>query len=418
METPLIEFRNVTKRFNGKTVLDKVNLEIYDNQVTTIIGKSGTGKSVLLKHIAGLLIPDEGEILLEGRSIEAMKKEGSWDQYRSHISYMFQGNALFDSMTVFDNVAFPLRRTTHLKRKAITEKVMARLLQTELTEVTGKYPSELSGGMQKRVALARALIMDPKIVLFDEPTTGQDLVRRNVILSMISQYKRKFGFNAIMISHDIPDVLFISDRIILLWEGAVAFQGTYAETSKLNHPIIDEFLQSLEGFQDELTGLLPKQMFRSRYATTFGREQEYPAGTAILFSVKFDSLAESLGHYAAVEIVKTLGTFINKHLGGAGGFSTRLRRGQILTIMPYLDAASEGPLLVENFSAKLQQEAMASMQSITQASIGAKDCFEMHILAGITPARSNDDVEVIMRNAESAQKIIAVYRCTEGSSAI
>jgi phospholipid/cholesterol/gamma-HCH transport system ATP-binding protein len=417
LETPLIEFRNVTKRFNGKTILDKVNLEIYENQVTTIIGKSGTGKSVLLKHIAGLLLPDEGEVLLEGRSIAAMKKEGSWDRYRSNISYMFQGNALFDSMTVFDNVALPLRRTTGLKRKEVTEKVMARLLQTELTEVTGKYPSELSGGMQKRVALARALVMDPKIVLFDEPTTGQDLVRRNVILSMISQYKRKFGFNAIMISHDIPDVLFISDRVILLWEGTVAFQGTYAETSKLHHPIIDEFLKSLEGFQDELTGLLPKQMFRSRYAMTFGREQEYPAGTAILFGVNFDSLAESLGHYAAVEIVKTLGAFINKHLGAAGGFSTRLKRGQILTIIPYLDI-SEGPLLVENFSAKLQKEAMATMRSVTQATIGAENCFEIHILAGITSARSNDDVEEIMRSAESTQKTIAVYRCTEGSSSI
>ncbi|MFH0727428.1 MAG: ATP-binding cassette domain-containing protein [Pseudomonadota bacterium] len=417
METPLIEFRDVTKRFNGKVILDKVNLKIFENQVTTIIGKSGTGKSVLLKHIAGLLIPDEGEILLEGKSIAAMKKEGSWERYRSHISYMFQGNALFDSMTVFDNVALPLRRTTNLKRKEISEKVMARLTQTELTDVTGKYPSELSGGMQKRVALARALVMDPKIVLFDEPTTGQDLVRRNVILSMISQYKRMIGFNAIMISHDIPDVLFISDRIILLWEGTVAFQGTYEETSNLDHPMIDEFLKSLEGFQDELTGLLPKQMFRSRYATTFGREQEYPAGTAILFSVKFDQLAESLGHYAAVEVVKTLGAFINQHLGAAGGFSTRLRRGQILTIIPYLDV-SEGPLLVEDFSTKLKNEALASMQSVTQATIGAENCFEMHIMAGITSARSNDDIQEIMRNAEATQKTIAVYRCAEGTSAI
>jgi phospholipid/cholesterol/gamma-HCH transport system ATP-binding protein len=417
LETPLIEFRDVTKRFNGKVILDKVNLKIFENQVTTIIGKSGTGKSVLLKHIAGLLIPDEGEILLEGKSIAAMKKEGSWDRYRSHISYMFQGNALFDSMTVFDNVALPLRRTTNLKRKEISEKVMARLTQTELTEVTGKYPAELSGGMQKRVALARALVMDPKIVLFDEPTTGQDLVRRNVILSMISQYKRMIGFNAIMISHDIPDVLFISDRIILLWEGTVAFQGTYEETSNLDHPMIDEFLKSLEGFQDELTGLLPKQMFRSRYATTFGREQEYPAGTAILFSVKFDQLAESLGHYAAVEVVKTLGKFINQHLGAAGGFSTRLRRGQILTIIPYLDA-SEGPALVEDFSTKLKNEALASMQSVTQATIGAENCFEMHIMAGITSARSNDDIQEIMRNAEATQKTIAVYRCAEGTSAI
>lgn len=414
METPLIEFRNVTKQFNGKVILDKVNLAIYENQVTTIIGKSGTGKSVLLKHIAGLLVPDEGEILLEGKSIHAMKKDGSWDDYRTHISYMFQGNALFDSMTVFDNVALPLRRTTRLRKKEIAEKVMARLEQMELTEVIGKYPAELSGGMQKRVALARALVTDPKIVLFDEPTTGQDLVRRNVILSMISQYKRMFGFNTIMISHDIPDVFFISDRIILLWEGTIAFQGSYADAGNLDHPIIDEFLKSLEGFQDELTGLMPKQMFRTRYASTFGRGQHYPSGTAILFSVNFDHLSETWGNFTAVEVVKALGSFINRHLGAAGGFSARLRRGKILTIVPYL-APAEGMALIDAFAEALKQEHLATLQSVTATNEGGADCLEMHISAGITPARSNDDVEEIMRNAEAAQKTIAVYRCMEGS---
>ncbi|MBP1732942.1 MAG: ABC-type transport system involved in resistance to organic solvent, ATPase component [Deltaproteobacteria bacterium] len=233
MGTPLVEFRDVTKRFGDRTVFDGINLRIYENQITTIIGKSGTGKSVLLKHIIGLLKPDGGAILFQGKPVDEMKK-GEWDAYLSQISYLFQGNALFDSMTVFDNVALPLRQTTDLGRKEIRERVMTRLEQTEFVEVADKYPSELSGGMQKRVALARALVTSPKIVLFDEPTTGQDPIRKNAILDMVSRYRSRFGFTAVMVSHDIPDVYFISDRIILLWERGVAFEGTYAEMAELS----------------------------------------------------------------------------------------------------------------------------------------------------------------------------------------
>ena len=143
---------------------------------------------------------------------------------------------------------------------------MSRIEQMELSDVVQKYPSELSGGMQKRVALARSLVTDPVIVLFDEPTTGQDPIRKNIILSMIASYRKKFGFTAVLVSHDIPDVFFISDRIILLWEGKIVFQGTYEELTRLDHPIIKEFLGSIEGLTDELTGLLSKRMFRSRYA--------------------------------------------------------------------------------------------------------------------------------------------------------
>ncbi len=270
METPLIEFKEVTKSFDEKTVLDKINLEIYENQITTVIGKSGSGKSVLLKHIIGLLSPDEGSILFRGKPVGKMKK-GEWNEYRSKISYMFQNNALFDSMTVFENIALPLRQTTKLKKKEIKQKVMSRIEQMELSDAARNYPSELSGGMQKRVALARALVTDPAIVLFDEPTTGQDPIRKNIILSLIAHYRKQFGFTAVLISHEIPDVFFISDRILLLWDGKIAFHGTYEELTRLRHPMIDEFLQSLDGLRDELTGLLSKEIFRSRYALTLGR---------------------------------------------------------------------------------------------------------------------------------------------------
>ncbi|HSB52494.1 MAG TPA: ATP-binding cassette domain-containing protein, partial [Dissulfurispiraceae bacterium] len=335
MESPLIEFKDVTKRFDGRTVLDGVNLQIFENQITTIIGKSGTGKSVLLKHIIGLLSPDSGTILFEGTPLNTMKKS-EWDRYRGKISYMFQNNALFDSMTVFDNVALPLRQTTNLGTSEIHRRVMTRLGQTELAECVNIYPSELSGGMQKRVALARALITDPKVILFDEPTTGQDPIRRNVILSMIVEQRKKFGFTAVLISHDIPDIYFISDRILLLWEGRVAFQGSYQELAGFDHPMIKEFLRSIEGLQDELTGLLSKQVFRSRYAMTWSQGQPGRRMVGILFSIELERLADTFGASAALEVLKALSEYINAHLGAVGGFSARHGRDETLTVLPYV----------------------------------------------------------------------------------
>ncbi|MCK5419410.1 MAG: ATP-binding cassette domain-containing protein, partial [Desulfobacterales bacterium] len=236
---PIIEFKNVTKRFDNRTILDRINLKIYEGDVTTIIGKSGEGKSVLLKHIIGLLRPDEGSVLFRGRPIEKMSRR-EWNAYLGQVSYMFQNNALFDSKTVYENVAMPLRKYTDLGKSQIREKVMARLEQTELTDVAHKYPSELSGGMQKRTALARALVTDPKIVLFDELTTGQDPIRRNAILGMIAEYKMKFGFTAVLISHDIPDVFFISNRILALYNKKIIFQDTPEAFEELDHPFYDE----------------------------------------------------------------------------------------------------------------------------------------------------------------------------------
>jgi phospholipid/cholesterol/gamma-HCH transport system ATP-binding protein len=415
METPLIEFRNVTKRFGDRTVLDRVNVKIYENRITTVIGKSGTGKSVFLKHIVGLLKPDEGTILFRGKSVGAMKK-GESDEYRSRIAYLFQNNALLDSMTVFDNVAFPLRQTMNLAKSEIDERVWKRIEDLELVEAVDKYPSELSGGMQKRVALARALVTDPNILLFDEPTTGQDPIRKNMILSMIVRYKRKLGFTAVLISHDIPDVFFISDRIVILWEGAVGFEGTYEEAVRMKLPLVDQFLRSLEGFQDELTGLLSREAFRTHYAAMLEGSATTPTISAALFSVEFDLLHETLGPLAAVEILRVLGEYTKRRFGPVGGFSARHRRDQILTIFPQM-SLDETKEMVGVFAQELKEEALGHIQSIAEAKIGMEACFEIHVRAGVTEVSPADDIDQIIEKAQANREIVATHRCDAGGNA-
>lgn len=411
MEIPLVEFRDVTKRFGEKTVLDRLNLKIYENQITTIIGKSGSGKSVLLKHIIGLLRLDEGDILFQGKSLHSMKK-AEWERYRSQVSYLFQGNALFDSMSVFENVALPLKQTTNLKKREIRDRVMKRIDDLELTEAIDKYPSELSGGMQKRVALARALVTDPKIVLFDEPTTGQDPIRKNVILSMIAHARRKLGFTAVLISHDIPDVFFISDRIILLWDGKVEFEGTHEQMATLRHPLIDEFLNSLQGLQDELTGLLSRPAFRARYASTLGG-RSVPTVSAAVFTVEFDQVHETLGPQAAIEVMKTLADYANRRFSPLGGFSARQGKGEILTVLPYT-TQEEAEQMVRSFGKDLEKEAMAGLQGFSEGKVGTDGCFDVVIRAGVTEVAPGDEITAIVEKAAARQRVVATHRCQSG----
>ena len=413
METPLIEFRDVRKSFGDRNVLNGANLTIYKGQITTLIGKSGTGKSVLLKHIIGLLSPDAGSILFEGKPIEEMNKKELAD-YKSRISYMFQHNALFDSMTVFENIALPLQQTTKMRKKEISAQVMNRIEQMELLDVVHSFPAELSGGMQKRVALARALVTDPEIVLFDEPTTGQDPIRRNSILTMIAQYRKKFGFTALLISHDIPDIFFISDRILLLWEGKIAFQGSYEESIALEHPMIDEFLHSLEGFHDELTGLLSKQAFRMRYDSILRRRHKKKTFTAILFRLELELLCQILGSELAYQSLRTLGEYINTHMDGQGGFSARQSRDQILTILPYTEM-EEAQKMLDDFALGLKKVLVCSGQGRTdEEKSGEKSevcSFGINVYAGVTESRSDEEIDKIIIRAKAVENVIAQYRC-------
>ncbi len=408
MTAPLIEFRNVSKSFGSKKVLDNVSLEIYENQITTIIGKSGTGKTVLLKHIIGLLKPDEGVILFAGRPINDMRR-GEWSVYKQQISYLFQHNALFDSMTVFENVALPLVQTTALSRKEIEAKVMLRIEQTELTDAVDRYPAELSGGMQKRAALARALVTDPRVVLFDEPTTGQDPIRKNLILSMIAQYRRKFGFTAVVISHDIPDVFFVSDRVVLLWEGTVGFEGTYEEAIRLRHPMIAEFLTSLQGLQEELTGLLSKEAFRSCYTSIFSEGPLAPITSAMLFTIELDFPGDAFAADTPLLVMEALGEYTARHFAPLGGFSARYTQGEMLTVLPHT-SADEAEQLMMNYAQELQKQTLANIESISAQGYSGAGGFEIRISGGTSEVSFRDDIERIVQKTKARQQVVATFK--------
>jgi phospholipid/cholesterol/gamma-HCH transport system ATP-binding protein len=407
---PIIEFKNVTKRFGKRTILDRVNLQIHEGQVTTIIGKSGEGKSVLLKHIIGLLRPEEGSVLYRGKPIENMKRR-EWNAYLGQISYMFQSNALFDSKTVYENVAMPLRKYTELSKRQVREKVMARIEQTELTEVAHKYPSELSGGMQKRTALARALVTDPKIVLFDELTTGQDPIRRNMILGMIAEYKKKFGFTAVLISHDIPDVFFISNRILALYRKKIVFQGTPEAFEDFDHPFYDEIVTSIENLQDELTGLHSRRQFKVRYQTDLARRNGNNHFAVVIFTLEdLDRIVDNLGHKAAQQGIRSMGDYINKHFGAVGGFSARRSINQFGTVLPFSDLEEAGRIL-EDFTTDFRENGLISIENAARQINPSVSCFEFSISAGLAGGDSDDELDSVMEFAQDNREPIAQFQC-------
>ncbi len=237
----MIKLVDVYKTFNGQEVLKGITLEIPKGKTTAIIGRSGGGKSVLLKHIIGLLKPDSGQILVEGTDISRLNNR-DLNKIRNRFGILFQGAALFDSLTVYDNIAFPLREKTRLKENEIRKLVDEKLAQLGLEGMGYKYPAEISGGMKKRVGLARALIMGPEIMLFDEPTTGLDPIMKNAIYNLILEMHKKFGFTAVVVSHEIPDIFGIAHHVAMLNNGVIAESGTSADIQKSTNPVVTEFI--------------------------------------------------------------------------------------------------------------------------------------------------------------------------------
>jgi phospholipid/cholesterol/gamma-HCH transport system ATP-binding protein len=243
----MIKLVNVNKAFGKQVVLNELNLEIPSGAITAIIGPSGEGKSVLIKHLIGLLKPDSGQVLVEGEDITVMRRE-QLNRLREKFGMLFQNAALFDSMTVFENVAFPLEEKTRLSRNEIRDRVHEALEHVGLKDVDNKYPDELSGGMKKRVALARALLLNPKIILFDEPTTGLDPIISRAINMLIREMHERFGFTAVIVTHEVPEIFELCDNVAMLYQGKIVMSGTPDEFRRSVDPVVCQFVKGeLEG---------------------------------------------------------------------------------------------------------------------------------------------------------------------------
>jgi phospholipid/cholesterol/gamma-HCH transport system ATP-binding protein len=245
--SPLIQLRSIYKRFGQQVVLNDLDLDIYPGEILAVVGRSGTGKSVLLKHICGLLRPDRGQVIIDGEDM-LQARGRRLAQLRDRFGVLFQGGALFDSMTVADNVAFPLREKTKMSTAEINHVVQTMLHDVGLANVDDKYPAELSGGMRKRVALARALGPRPDIMLFDEPTTGLDPILVRAIHQLIYDTHTQFGYTAVVVSHEIPRIFEVATRVAMLHGGAIIEIAEPDAFRQSSNPVVRQLISGhLEG---------------------------------------------------------------------------------------------------------------------------------------------------------------------------
>jgi len=242
----VIELAGVRKHFGSQQVLAGVDLLVCEGTTTVIVGGSGEGKSVILKHMLGLMRPDAGRVSIFGHDI-AKASARELKDVRRDFGVLFQNVALFDSMTIFDNVALPLRERTQDSPQQIAARVDELFQMMDLPGVGGKYPAQLSGGMQKRVGLARALALNPKIVFFDEPTTGLDVHKSNEMYRLFHATQARVGYTAVIVSHDVPKIFKLSDHVALLAEGVIQGQLTPEEFQRSENPVIREFVETTMG---------------------------------------------------------------------------------------------------------------------------------------------------------------------------
>jgi len=240
----MIDIKGLTKSFNTHKVLDKLNLTIKKGTTCVIIGRSGCGKSVLLKHIVRVLIPDKGKILIDGKDLDAMN-EKDLDILRLRIGLVFQGGALFDSMTVGENVGFGLIEHTKIGKKELLERIEESLCLVNLCGIGNLMPSELSGGMKKRVALARAICIKPDIILYDEPTTGVDPITADSINELIKSLHDKLKVTSVVVTHDMKSAYKVADRIAMMYQGKIIAEGTPEEIQNTEHPVVHQFINGL-----------------------------------------------------------------------------------------------------------------------------------------------------------------------------
>jgi phospholipid/cholesterol/gamma-HCH transport system ATP-binding protein len=400
--SPLIELKGVVKTLGVNRVLDGVDLSIRRGEISAIIGKSGSGKSVLLKHVIGLFEPDAGEILFDGRSRAAMSA-AERRSLKQRFSYVFQDTALFDFLNVFDNVALPLVERKGIPREDIYRRVRHKLQQLDLHDIEHKYPAQLSGGMKKRVALARALVTDPEIVLFDEPTTGLDPIRKNAVHSMILDYQRRFGFTGVVVSHEIPDIFFISQWVAMIDEGRIRFEGTPDEIQQASDPGVRNFIEGLESPRDELTGVTAHSIGQNRLLQELSRLQrhEIPFSIVLLAMDNLEDIDRIAGHVAGQTIFKA---FANHVTQSTYITDTCFRHGinRILVVLPDTNDAQ-----ARSFCQKISRTMQANdlVRSVDKAK-----GFGYSVSAGVAQARRDSGPEELITEAENGLHVFFEHR--------
>jgi len=404
MNTPLIQFQNVSKKFGDKIVLDGVDLSIYPGEVTSLVGMSGSGKSVTLKLIIGLLNPDQGDIFFKGKAVREMHSRER-REIKLMINFMFQNNALFDSMNVFENIALPLSEKGGNSREEIRKRVENKIDLLDLQGTLDKYPSQISGGMQKRVALARALVNDPQVVLFDEPTTGLDPTRKNSVLSMITNNQKNFGFTAVLVSHDVPDVFYISNRVAIIDEGRIIYQGPPEDLEQSDYELIHEFINSQSTLENEVMGLATPRGLETSYRLAIQNNTLGERFVAILYTIQnFSRIRELVGNLMAHNIISTLSSILNKHFGREDIILGRYSEDRILCILPENDL-NKVEKIVNNISADLyKQEFLREFKY-------KKKCMDFSITSGMTTGNPDWSLYELVQNAENREKELARLRC-------
>jgi len=264
----IIVIKDLVKKFGERLVIDHVCLTIEKGQTTVIIGPSGCGKTVLIKHIIGLLRPTSGQICFKGRRIDNLS-ERELDKVRTHFGFLFQGGALFDSLTVAENIAFPIRQHVNATDpKVLDEVVKEKLAMVGLDGFQNYYPARLSGGQQKRVALARAIALNPEVILYDEPTTGLDPIRADVINELILKLQRELGVTSIIVTHDMTSAYKIADRIVMLHNGKIIADGDADHIREHPHPIVQQFINGQVSEDDlavlRMSGKIAQAQFQPR----------------------------------------------------------------------------------------------------------------------------------------------------------
>jgi phospholipid/cholesterol/gamma-HCH transport system ATP-binding protein len=378
-------------------VLDGVSLSIYRGQITSIIGQSGMGKSVLLKHIIGLLTPDSGQVLFEGKPLVAMKKDER-KVLKRKFSYVFQDTALFDFLNVLENIALPLMENTAHAETEIENRVQNKLHQLDLFDIENKYPSQLSGGMKKRVALARALVTDPEIVLFDEPTTGLDPIRKTAVHSMISDYQKRFGFTGIIVSHEIPDVFFISQRVAMLNEGRIRFEGSSEEIQQTSDPVVRNYIRGLESPHDELTGVASQSLGQKRLTREMFRLQrhERPFSIVLLSVENLEDVDRIAGHVAGQTALRNFANFVKNNIY-LTDTCFRYDMNKIMVVLPDTDVDQAG-MFCDKLSRHLDTDAIFDASEQRRGL-----CFA--VSAGIAQAKGDGQIESMLSDVEKRQNI-------------